>query len=125
MASATRSRCRRNFSGSCVTIVTYSKQLGKFAGSAASKYLRTVNAEAIRNALAGGMIKDMDTATTILSANPTRDMDHKPANTVQDVSAGRIVSEAMAAAGSYAQRAGATWLLWLRTNSETPPHEDF
>lgn len=37
--------------------------------------------------------------------------------------AGRLMSTAVFAAGSYAQRARTTWTLWLR-NAEKPPHPD-
>ena len=65
--------------------------------------------------------------TTVLPGDPVA---RTTATAVAPVSAvhhgaGRLMSGAFAAAGHYAQRAGATWLLWLRTHSDTPPHEDF
>ena len=69
----------------------------------------------------------MEPMTTVLSTDPAR----RPLATSRALhqpdgpSAGRLMSTAVAAAGGYAQRAGATWLLWLRTHSHTLPHEDF
>ena len=65
----------------------------------------------------------METVTTILSPDPPRQpLPVRPAANSGGI-AGRLMSGAVVAAGNYAQRAGATWLLWLRTNNK-PPHDD-
>lgn len=69
----------------------------------------------------------METMTTVLSGDPDRRplATHRPAPMASGATAGRLMTGAVAAAGDYAQRAGATWLMWLRVNSDKPPHEDF
>ncbi|HIV57153.1 MAG TPA: hypothetical protein H9902_04270 [Candidatus Stackebrandtia faecavium] len=66
----------------------------------------------------------METTTTSTLQASQSHTDAIGMSTPNGSMAGRIVSDAVSSAGLYAQRAGATWLLWLRATSDTPPHED-
>lgn len=48
---------------------------------------------------------------------------NRPPHDSPGMVAGKLMSSAVYAAGSYAQRARTTWTLWLR-NAEKPPHAD-